>query len=200
MTDLLQALRSATRPLHDELDGAAASRKIGEGTLTADDYRRLIAWQYRAHAVAEGGLEDFSWPGPYRYRRRGPALLAEARALGLPLPLVRALQPPQTLARATGRAYVLEGSSLGGNKILGHLRRNARLAGLSDFDFYAFQRDEGLGQWRGFTAFAKTRDWTPEEVGEAQVEAVRVFGVFGDGGTMDRSSRDGGTMDDGPLR
>ena len=178
MTDLLQALRSATRPLHDELDGAAASRKIGEGTLTADDYRRLIAWQYRAHAVTEAGLEHFAWPGAYRYSSREAVLQAEASALGLPLPRVRTLKPPRSLAGAAGRAYVLEGSSLGGNMILGHLRKNQRLVGLSDFDFYAFQRDVGLRQWRAFVAFAKTRDWSPAEVEEASAEAVSVFGVF----------------------
>ena len=182
MVDLLQALRTGTRALHEELDGAALSARITDGTLTAEDYRRLLTWQYHAHAVAENGLEGFDWPRDYRYRRRGPALLAEGTALGLTLPRVRALRAPRSLAEATGRAYVLEGASLGGNVILGHLRRNERLAGLSDFEFYAFQRDVGLGQWRAFAAFAKTQDWTPEEMEEATGGAVQVFGVFGDVG------------------
>lgn len=177
---MLDALRSATRPLHDQLDGAALSSRVTDGTATAEDYLALVRWQRHAHAKAEEGLAEFAWPPEtdYAYRARGPVLEAEAVALGLPTIRVRALQPPATLAAATGRAYVLEGSSLGGNMILGKLRGNERLVGRSDFAFYAFQREVGLRQWRAFAAFAKTQDWTPAQVAEASAEAVKVFGVF----------------------
>ena len=175
---MLSHLRATTQPLHARLDAAPLSARVTDGTLAPDDYRALLAWQRHAHAVAEAGLVDFDWPGAYRYRARTPALTAEATALGLPTARARALRPPATLAAATGRAYVLEGSSLGGNMILGHLRANQRLSGLSDFAFYAFQRDVGLRQWRAFAAFAKTHDWTPEEIEAAGEEAVEVFGVF----------------------
>ena len=175
---MLPHLRVATRPLHARLDAAPLSSRVTDGTLTPDDYRALISWQRHAHAIAEAGLADFPWPADYRYRARTPALTSEAAALGLPTARVRALRPPASLAAATGRAYVLEGASLGGNMILGHLRRNGLLAGLSDFGFYTFQRDVGLGQWRSFAAFAKTRDWSPEAEATAGEEAARVFGVF----------------------
>ena len=178
MPPLLPHLRAVTRPLHDRLDGAALSARVTDHTLTPTHYRALLSWQRHAHAVAENGLADFPWPADYRYRPRWPTLDAEAATLDLPTERVRALARPATLAAATGRAYVLEGASLGGNMILGHLRANEALAGLSEFAFYTFQRDVGLGQWRSFAAFAKTHDWSPAEVDVAGEEAIKVFGVF----------------------
>ena len=183
MPALLPHLRAATRPLHEQLDGAALSTRVTDGTLAPDGYRALLTWQRHAHAVAESGLADFPWPADYRYRPRTPVLTAEAEALGLPPERVRMLQPPASLAAATGRAYVLEGSSLGGNMILGKLRANEQLRGASDFAFYTFQRDVGLRQWRAFAAFAKTWDWSAEEVEDAGAAAVRVFGVFAEAQT-----------------
>ena len=179
MPDLLHALRAGTRALHDQLDGAALSGRITDGTLSATDYVSLVTWQYAAHAAAEEGLEGFPWPGAYRYRGRRAVLSSEAEALGLQLPRVRTLAPPRSLTEATGRAYVLEGSSLGGNMLLGHLRSNERLASLGDFGFYAFQRDVGLRQWRAFVTFAKAQAWTAQEVDAAVADAREVFGVFG---------------------
>lgn len=178
MPAFLAYLRAATQPHHARLDAAPLSARVTDGTLDPDDYRALVAWQHRAHAVAEAGLGDFPWPTEYRYAPRLPVLAAEAATLALPTPRVAALPPAVSLAAAAGRAYVLEGSSLGGNMILGHLRGNARLTGLSDFAFYGFQRGLGLRQWRSFTAFAKTRNWTPAEAKEASAEAAVVFGVF----------------------
>lgn len=178
MPDLLTALRQATRPLHDRLDSAPASARITDGTLSPGDYRALIGWQRRAHGVAEGGLAAYPWPDAYAYRERSTVLDAEARQLGLGSIRLKELRAPATLAAAVGRAYVLEGSSLGGNMILGHLRRNAAVAGLSELAFYTFQREVGAGQWRRFLAFAKTREWSEAEVAIACEEAVLVFGVF----------------------
>lgn len=175
---MLEELRAATRPLHDRLDGAPLSGRVTDGTLTVDDYRALIGWQHAAHAEAEGGLEDFDWPEGYAYRSRGGVLHAEALTLGLATIRPEELKAPASLAAAAGRAYVLEGSSLGGNMVLGHLQRNERLAGLSSLDFYSFQREVGAGQWRRFLAFAKTWGWSQEEVQEAVTEAKTVFGVF----------------------
>ncbi len=181
MADLLERLRTATRPLHDKLDGAPISTSVMDGTLTAEDYRVLVAWQLRAHLVAEEGLAEFGWPGEYRYVARLPALLAEAGHLRLVVPEVTSLAAPGSLAEAMGRAYVLEGSSLGGNMILGHLKGNEGLKASAPFAFYDFQRREGLGQWRGFLAFVRTIDFGDAEVEVCEAAAVRVFEIFGKG-------------------
>ncbi len=179
MADLLAQLRTATRPLHDDLDGAPISTSVTDGTLTAEDYRTLIEWQLKAHLVAEHGLADFDWPGEYRYVARLPALRGEAAQLRIGEPKVESLPAPRSLAEAVGRAYVLEGSSLGGNMILGQLKSNERLADAAPFAFYDFQRREGLRQWRQFTAFAKTLDLIAAEEAESRAAAVETFKVFG---------------------
>ena len=150
-----------------------------EGTLAPAAYRRFIAWQYLAHARSEPGLAEFPWrdhAADYAYAARLPQLNQEVAAADRPV--AEPLPPPATLAVATGRAYVLEGSSLGGNVIFGHLERNPRLAAFAPFAHYAFQRAHGVGQWRRFAAFAKTHVWSAAEAEEAVVAAREVFDVF----------------------
>ncbi len=179
MAELLERLRSATRPLHDQLDGAALSGRITDGTLDLPAYRRLVDWQLHAHLTAEPGLHDFAWPASYTYRARTLVLTEEAVLLGLELPVVHeALRPPASLAVAVGRAYVLEGSSLGGNMILGHLQRNPQLRGVQHFGFYEFQRANGVVQWRHFLAFAKTLTFAEAEAAACVTAAREVFEVF----------------------
>lgn len=175
--DLLALLRDATRERHDALEGIGPAAAIVDGSVGPGGYEAVIAWQRSAHAVAEVGLAGFDWPGDaYAYRARGGALGAEAiQAEVVSLP---AIAPPDSTAAAVGRAYVLDGSALGGNLILGHLRRNPRLAAYAPFPFYAFQREIGLAQWRAFAAFAKTVDWPEDQRATAVCEARRVFDVF----------------------
>lgn len=178
MADLLEQLRTGTRPLHDRLDGAALSARVMDGTLSAEDYRRLIDWQLHAHLVAEHGLLGFAWPGDYRYVSRLPALLAEMTHLGLSMPNVEPLAVPRSMAEATGRAYVWSVLRSVGDMILGHLRGNVALRDCGPFPFYDFQRREGLAQWRKFVAFAKTLDMDAGAQETCVAAAKEVFGVF----------------------
>ena len=175
--DLLAHLRAHTRDAHDRLEALGLARGLTTGELDASGYARVLRWQRRAHVAVEGGLADFDWPGDYHYVPRANTLASEA--IAPPAEPVRALSRPASLAAATGRAYVLEGSSLGGNAILGHLRDNPAVAAYAPFPFYAFQREVGLVQWRRFVAFAKTRAWSVVEAEEAATAAREVFGVFG---------------------
>ena len=178
--DLLADLRASTRPQHDALEALGPSRRLTDGTLDADGYESVIAWQRDAHAVAEGGLQGYPWPGAYAYRSRGDALAREGVAPARRR--VRPLRAPESLAAAVGRAYVFEGSALGGNVILGHLRANPRLAAYAPFPFYAFQREVGLGQWRAFVAFATGRAWSSDEVAVAATAAREAFAAFAPAG------------------
>ena len=175
--DLLSELRAATRASHAALDGRPLARAVLDGSIDPDGYRELIAWQLHAHAHAERGLASVAWPAAFTYTSRQPALhaehLTETTALGGP-----ALPTPTSLAEATGRAYVLSGSALGGALILRHLEANESLRAFAPFPFYRFQRERGLPEWRAFTAFAKTHPWTAAERAEAARSAVAVFEVF----------------------
>lgn len=177
--DLLADLRASTRPQHDALEALGPSRRLTDGTLDADGYEGVIAWQRHAHALAEGGLRQYPWPGPYAYRPRGDALARES--VPPALRRIRPLRAPDSLAAAVGRAYVFEGSALGGNVILGHLRANPRLAGYAPFPFYAFQREVGLSQWRAFVAFASGRAWSSDEATVAKAAAQEAFAAFAPG-------------------
>lgn len=183
---LLTALRARTRPTHERLDASPFTARLTAGTLDADGYRALIRWQRRAHAEVELGLADFPWPAEYAYASRAAAL-ADERVADNRDPTDAdaeeeetdtALQPPTDLATATGRAYVLEGSSLGGNLILGHLRANSSLAAFAPFPLYAHQRTDGMPQWRAFVTFAASRSWTADETAIACEAAAEAFAAF----------------------
>ena len=176
---LLAALRRGTAAAHARLDESPLAAQIADRSLDAEGYRRLIDWQLGAHLTAEPGLAALAWPADYTYVARAHVLVAEAAALRLSTPRVSPLEPPGTLAVAVGRAYVLEGASLGGNVIVGRLERTPALVGLAPFAFYRYQRDHGLGQWRRFVSFTQARRWGSEEIEIAVAEAERVFGVFG---------------------
>ena len=175
---LLGILRERTRPLHDQLDSAPLSRRLFEPGLTRPEYQRLVSGQAVAHAATEVGLAAFAWPGPYRYHSRAEVLAEVVGPSSSSGHGVAPLSPPEDLAAAVGRAYVLEGASLGGARILKRLRATPALSGES-FPFYTHQRDYGLRQWRSFVAFVGERDW--DEAGEEQAVAAarRVFTIFG---------------------
>ena len=175
---LLNHLRAGTCAAHDALEQSGPGPRLTGDDLTASEYERVIAWQRAAHDAAEGGLEGFDWPEAYGYRSRRSSLAAEAvdEASGPPPP--PPLAAPSSLAAAVGRAYVFEGSALGGNAILGHLQRNPRLTAYAPFPFYRFQRDTGLAQWQAFGRFVASRSWSSAEGETAVAEARRVFAAF----------------------
>ena len=173
---LLHELRSATRPLHNQLDSLPLSESLFEQRCTPQQYGELISWQWAAHKISECGLATFEWPSTFGYRSRLEALKQESVELNDKLS--EQLAPPSTLASATGRAYVLCGSALGGKTILGHLRANPKLAQFSPFPFYLYQREHGLQQWRDFMGFVSKKTWSTTEISEAVEEAKTTFGVF----------------------
>ena len=113
MAEWRTRLRTATAPLHEQVDAAYA----GFGFDQPGGYRRFL----RAHSRVLGSLEVAleqagitalldDWPS--RVRRQ--ALAADLQTLGDPLPVpLPALQLPDP-ASCWGAAYVLEGSRLGG--------------------------------------------------------------------------------------
>ena len=182
---LLTYLRSQTAELHALLDARPLAQAVLDECLDVAGYTELIRWQYTAHLRAETGLADFAWPTEYRYHARLPVLQREQVAL--PTGVDDGLAAPQSVAEATGRAYVLCGSALGGNRILSHLMRTPGLADFAPFPFYSHLREAGIAEWKAFTAFAKTRHWTPAEqhqAGEAAIATVRVFAKAGNGSVV----------------
>jgi heme oxygenase len=129
---LLLRLREATAPLHAEAEGAALVRGVLGPGGTEVDYRHYLARLLGVHAPLEAALGAHAALAHAGFdagaRRKVPLLEADLCALGLSSAQVDALPrcarvPDVTpLGRALGCAYVLEGSTLGGQYLLRQLR------------------------------------------------------------------------------
>lgn len=127
--DLLAELKARTRAHHDRIEAAINPMRP---ELTRDEYAEMLrrfygfyaAWEDAAGPRFAGELRDFFGP-----RRKVPLLERDLRHLGATdaelAALVRCdeLPPTGTFADALGAAYVLEGSTLGGQHIARHLGR-----------------------------------------------------------------------------
>jgi heme oxygenase len=167
-TMILARLKSRTARLHDEIEGAVDVFRPGFG---AEDYRALLArflgfyepLEDRLAHVADPDFRTFFEP-----RRKAGLLREDLRALGLDpsaiehLPRCHDLPSCRGLADALGIAYVVEGATLGGKLVAGHVERTIG-AGASFFRPYG----ERLGaMWEEFRAMAERREAEvdPEEV------------------------------------
>jgi heme oxygenase len=122
---VLDRLRDATRALHQQVDEAAAVLEGGR-----ERYAWFVARQYGFLAPLEpllAGYPELAALGLDLERRRKAHLFAaDLLHLGLhpgALPRCAALPRIDSAARAMGALYVLEGSTLGGAFLLGHLGR-----------------------------------------------------------------------------
>ena len=161
---LLPTLRQSTQADHERLESLTFGPKIMDGSLTAAEYRRLLEWQRRAHAVLEPQVTGFR-RGDYAYRPRFPAARPAAAEI-------------TDLPRALGILYVLEGGSLGGSVILRKLRANPGLQGEAPFAFYQQQAEWGVPQWRKFLKMLAAVELSADEMDRAVTGAREAFGTF----------------------
>jgi heme oxygenase len=147
---IIQTLRAQTGAAHQALeDGIDLERRLGHPGGRA----AVVRGFHRLHAAGEAVLAP--WLSSvaeldFTARRRAQTVADDLTALGV-APASQALAPEiDSLGRALGWFYVLEGSSLGGRAIhKGLTTRGHDLTGLSFFDPYG----ETVGaRWRDFTA------------------------------------------------
>lgn len=174
-TDILEALRAATAPLHAEVD---RSLPLARPSPSLADYRahlRLLdAWMRRLAAFE---------PGP-------PQLDAHRRQLADDLRLCDALlcaEPslheagpaPETLQRdaafAWGIAYVLEGSRLGGRVLY---RQLAEHLAPHPLNYLQGAGEQTGANWKAFTAGLRAQPFTPDAVRRACDGAVQAFDLL----------------------
>lgn len=127
---ILQKLKEATRRQHEQVESAV---DVMNRMFKLGDYKGLIGRFHRFYSAYEPILpiEKLIDAGfNYEPRRKLPALRRDAAALGLngeegqPFDGVPQLD---TLAKAFGSLYVIEGSTLGGQVISRHLKQRLDL-------------------------------------------------------------------------
>ena len=147
---IIELLRTQTGAAHQALeDGIDLERRLDQTTGRV----AIVRGFHQLHAAAEAVLAPWlaSVAGlDFAGRRRAQTVCNDLKALGAK-PGFRARPPViDSLGRALGWFYVLEGSSLGGRTIhKGLTTRGHDLTGLSFFDPYG----ETVGaRWRDFVA------------------------------------------------
>lgn len=122
--EFMNALRLETRPRHEALERTPLSMALMDGTLDPEGYRRLLASFYGIVRPLEEDLARYGvWErlGLEAAPRRKARLLEQDLLDGGVDPASVALRPswlrPEDVPGQLGCAYVLEGSTLGGQVV-----------------------------------------------------------------------------------
>lgn len=156
--DLLQRLKTETRPHHERTEGVV---RLMDAHLTPADYRRHLEDFHGLYLPLEarlaGPLSALEPALGLEARWKTRLLEEDLRALGhdtgslARLPRAAPLPALTGLAEALGCAYVLEGATLGGQLILRHLRRHfGPDARVGTFAFFRAYGDQVGPMWRAF--------------------------------------------------
>ncbi len=187
---LLQRLKTETRPHHERTEAAV---RLMDADLTPAAYRRHLEALYGFYVPLEHQLaQRLGQAVPalrVDERWKVPLLEADLRALGhdtaslAALPRCPNLPPLPGLPEALGCFYVLEGSTLGGQLILRHLRRHFAGVAVGGFTFFQAYGEDVGPMWRAFgealtraAADAGSSDFDARVVKGAQ----DTFDCFGD--------------------
>lgn len=179
---VLDRLRTDTRSLHERVEKRV---DLHRRCATLDAYRGLLERMFGLHAALETALSRLDWTGTgieLARRRKTHLIRADLAALTgaaaeLPPPCERAPEL-RTLAEGFGSLYVVEGSTLGGQLILRHLRRTLALGPDNGASFFASYGPEVGPMWRAFGAAAEAHCTTPARIQGAVDAATSTFEVF----------------------
>jgi len=186
---LLLRLKTETRPHHERTEAAV---RLLEPGLTVDDYRRHLELLLGFHAPLEGPLTALLDPAlpelRMRERHKLPLLEEDLRALGhdtaslARLPRCARVPSLGALPEALGCAYVLEGSTLGGQLILRQLLRHFAGRAPGGFAYFRAYGDAVGARWRAFgeALLRASADAASPDFDARVVEAARdTFDCFG---------------------
>ena len=166
---ILATLKERTRPLH-----AMVEREVNifQRIATPEDYTRLLGRFYGFYLPLDALLADA--PGlsslgiDFVRRHKAPLLHADLTALGCSdaqvrgLPLCAELPDLNTLSRALGTLYVVEGATLGGQIIGRQLSQNLDVTAQRGGRFFASYGENVQAMWTSFgasvSAHANTAD------------------------------------------
>jgi len=180
---LHEKIKQATEKNHNQLEQLMFVGQIMDGSLTFDEYKRILYTNYLSHAGIEHNLhsnlsEDLKQHLDINSRTKLPALLKDMEEAKITIPDTE----PQTSAINTdsdaailGSMYVLEGATLGGNMIVKRLKTNTNLAPYNlNFHYYQVYGEKLVEKWKQFISVLNTA--VPEQNDEIAVKsAVNMF-------------------------
>ncbi len=181
---ILQQLRDITHDAHRQLEGRV--NLLGR-EWSLEFYRALLEKFYGFYAPLEPAifahLQWQDWNFAVEPRRKIHWLHRDLQFLGLSaaqisaLPHSKYLPRADNFARAVGCAYVLEGSTLGGQIIARHLKKQLNLPS-DGCRFFAAYGERTGAMWREFVALLSDYETSQKERSELLESARMTFGAL----------------------
>ncbi len=173
MGPVRNALRAATREVHDRLDKAAILRPLTDPGITTAEYRAALVALHGFNAPIEqalGGGED-----------RLGLLRADLADLGLgadSLPVAVGLPPLDSHPARLAARYVLDGSAHGGRAMLPNITRALGFDAERGARFLASAGIDMAGRWKALLADLEADLAEPRATAEACRTAVALFAAL----------------------
>lgn len=185
-----QALREATRAVHERLDKATILQALVRPDITAAEYRAALAVLYGFHAPVERALEGGSGDGG---GVRLGLLRDDLTVLGADpaaLPKMTGLPPLDSAPARLAARYVLDGSAHGGRAMLPGITRALGHDARHGARFLASDGLDMVGAWKALLARLEVELAEPEPRRIACETAVGLFDAlerWAAEGELDRS-------------
>lgn len=151
VTGIREQLKRETAPIHIRLERDLG---LGDATLTRSRFVFLLARFHGFHAAWEPAMARALADDPFwSPRRRVPRLAADLKAFGFApadiaaLPVCPHVPVLDSMARALGSLYVMEGSRLGGAVVARNL---AAVLGGSGSAYFNADKAETVRLWREY--------------------------------------------------
>jgi heme oxygenase len=169
---ILQALRLATRPAHDQLEQNAFNQQLTAGTVTTAATTHFLAKMHGFLVPYEARLRAQNLGPEWEpdIRQRAHLILVDLGQPASALAICPGMPPLATWAQLLGAMYVVEGSTLGGQVIARQLAK-ANIPLRSYFSGYG-ERTGPL--WKAFCQLL-TQAATPENEAEIVQSASLTF-------------------------
>lgn len=152
MSQLLQDLKSSTRPHHDQIEKTIDFLRED---MTLDDYKNLLMKFYGFYFTFENALKETNLPFDYSLRFKMPHLRNDLENLGMTsseiekIPKSKIYFSPR-LEDILGQLYVIEGSTLGGMVLKKHFEKKFSLTSESGLSFFSGYGPETMNFWKEF--------------------------------------------------
>ncbi|MDN3581644.1 biliverdin-producing heme oxygenase [Mucilaginibacter flavus] len=162
---LHETLKQATKHQHDQLEQLMFVGQIIDGSLTIDEYKKILTTNYLTHARTEELLHnslstELQEKLDIKNRAKLEALkkdLEEAKITVPPIEPETDFLDLDSDAAILGSLYVMEGATLGGNVIVKRLKTNLHLAPYNlNFYYYQVYGDKLIDNWKQFVAVLNT--------------------------------------------
>jgi heme oxygenase len=179
---ILELLKARTRLHHER---AEAALPLMDDGLTLDRYRdTLVSFLGVDLPLEERLAAQHAWSAmgfDFDRRRKTRLIDRDLIALGLSaddvaiIPLCPDLPPVDTLPRALGALYVMEGATLGGQVIRKRLARTLGLDATDGVAFFSSYGDRVGSMWREFRDLARRSITTPDARDDMIASAAATF-------------------------